>query len=357
MRPYDQVFMPIIRAAVLAMAVGTLAVTGCSTTVTESASTTPAAATEGITKYPVTVENCGTNYTFTEAPKRVVVMNGGSIGEVSSLVALGVADRVVANAQSYGASDVSGRADAIGALPSGGITPNNLQDIRREAMLAQHPDFVISTGGGGFSADLGFATRAELSSAGANTYVPRTNCGVTGAVTGTPTIQDSYAMLRDFGTIFDVPGRAEKLIEDTERKIAETSARVAGQPTKNVLIIFPSMGMGDGGDFSAIAAGGIWNDIIGTAAAVNPFNRTDGTTFVTISKEQLAVTPVDGLVMVDYRNPDVDGAARRILEQFPQWNASKNTNYTVLADSIYFGPSNDIAVDKIARLVHPEQFR
>lgn len=344
------------RSAVLALAVGTLAVAGCSTTVTESATTAPAAATEGITKYPVTVENCGKSYTFTEAPNRVVVMNGGSIGEVSSLVALGVADRVIANAQSYGSSDVPGRGDAIAALPTGGITPNNLQDIPREAMLTQHPDLVISTGGGGFSADQGFATRAELSGAGANTYVPRANCGSTGAVTGTPTVEDSYAMLRDFGTIFDVPGRAQKLIDDAERKIAETSARVAGQPKKNVLLIFPGMGMGDGGDFSAIAAGGIWNDVIDKAGAMNPFNHTDGTTFVTISKEQLAVAPIDGLIVVDYRNPDIDGAAKRILEQFPQWNASKNTNYTVLSDSIYLGPSNDIAVDKIARLVHPEQF-
>ncbi|WP_433601737.1 hypothetical protein ACQPXH_08530 [Nocardia sp. CA-135953] len=79
--------------ALLASVVGTIAVTGCSTTVTESAIIAPAAATEGVTKYPVTVENCGKSYTFTETPKRVVVMNGGSIGEVSSLVALGVADR------------------------------------------------------------------------------------------------------------------------------------------------------------------------------------------------------------------------------------------------------------------------
>ncbi len=347
---------PLKCAAVLALVIGTLAVAGCSTTITESASTAPAAVTEGVTKYPVTMQNCGKSYTFTEAPKRVVVMNGGSIGEVSSLVALGVADRVIANAQSYGSSDVSGRADAIAALPTGGITPNNLQDIPREAMLAQHPDLVISTGGGGFSADQGFATRAELASAGANTYVPRSNCGLYGAVTGTPTIEDSYAMLRDFGTIFDVPGRAEQLIEDTERRIAETSARVAGQPEKNVLLIFPDMGMGDGGDFSAIAAGGMWNDIIEQAGALNPFNRADGTTFVTISKEQLAVTPIDGLIVVNYRNSDIDGAAKRILEQFPQWNASKNTNYTVLSDSIYLGPSNDIAVAKIAKLVHPEQF-
>ncbi|MFE7797845.1 ABC transporter substrate-binding protein [Nocardia sp. NPDC057440] len=346
------------RAIVPALAAGILALTGCTTTVPESspAGDSSFASTEGITRYPITLDNCGKPYTYTEAPERAVVMNGGSVGEVSSLIALGVGNRILANAQSYGFSDVPGRAAAIAALPTGGITYNSMQDIPREAMLAQHADFVLSTGGGGFAADHGFATREQLAAAGANTYVPHTNCGASGAVTGTPSVDDSYTMLRDLGAVFDVPGRAEQLIGESRRKIADTVAAVAGAPKKSVLLVFPGMGMGDAGDFSAIAAGGIWNDIIDKAGAVNPFNRTDGTTFVTISKEQLAVTPIDGVIVVNYRNPDIDAAARRILDQFPQWNAAKNTTYVALSDSIYLGPSNDIAVDKIARLVHPEQF-
>ncbi|WP_406232323.1 ABC transporter substrate-binding protein [Nocardia sp. NBC_01009] len=346
------------RATVLALAAGTLALTGCTTTVPESAPAgdSSVASTEGVTQYPITLDNCGRTYTYTEAPERVVVMNGGSVGEVSSLIALGVGNRILANAQSYGSSDVAGRAAAIAALPTRGIAYNSMQDIPREAMLAQHADFVLSTGGGGFAADQGFATREQLAAAGANTYVPRANCSMTGAVTGTPTVEDSYAMLRDLGAVFDVPGRAEQLIAESRRKIADTVATVAGATEKNVLLVFPGMGMGDAGDFSAIAAGGIWNDIIDKAGAVNPFNRTDGTTFVTISKEQLAVTPIDGVIVVNYRNPDIDAAAGRILDQFPQWNATKNKTYVALSDSIYLGPSNDIAVDKIARLVHPEQF-
>ncbi|QIS05704.1 ABC transporter substrate-binding protein [Nocardia brasiliensis] len=341
------------------LAASVLVATGCTTSVTEAGDTRPAAAaTEGVTKYPLSLENCGKSYTFTEAPQRVVVMNGGSVGEVSSLLALGVGDRVVANAQSYGNSDVPGRAAAIDALPTGGITPNSMQDIPREAMLSQHPDLVISTGGGGFAADQGFATRDELAAAGANTYVPRTNCGVTGAVTGTPTIEDSYAMLRDLGAVFDVPGRADRLIADSQRAIADTAARVSGEPKKNVLLVFAGMGMGgDDSDFSAIAAGGIWNDVLGKAGGVNPFERTDGTTFVTVSKEQLAATPIDGLVVVNYRSPDIDAVARRILAQFPQWPAAATGSYAVLADSIYLGPSNAVAVERIAKLVHPERFR
>lgn len=351
--------MLIKHALLPVLAAGVLAATACTTSVTDATDTRPAsAATDGVTKYPLSLENCGKSYTFTAAPKRVVVMNGGSVGEVSALLALGVADRVVANAQSYGNSDVPGRAAAIDALPTGNITPNSLQDIPREAMLNQRPDLVISTGGGGFAADQGFATRDELAAAGANTYVPRANCGVTGAVTGMPTIEDSYALLHDLGAIFDVPDRAERLIADSRRAIAATTARVAGQPKKNVLLVFAGMGMGgDDSDFSAIAAGGTWNDVIGKAGGVNPFERTDGTTFVTISKEQLAATPVDGLVVVNYRSPDIDAVAKRILAQFPQWPAAVTGSYAVLADSIYLGPSNDVAVERIAKLVHPEQFR
>ncbi|PXX69117.1 iron complex transport system substrate-binding protein [Nocardia tenerifensis] len=337
-----------------ALAAATLAVTGCTTSVTDATDNRPSSATEGVVEYPVSLENCGKTYTYTEAPRRVVVMNGGSVGEVTSLLALGVADRVVANAQSYGASDVPGRAAAIDALPTGGFTKNDLQDIPREAMLNQRPDLVISTGGGGFAADLGFATRADLAAAGANTYVPRTNCGATTTLTGTPTIEDSYAMLRDFGTIFDVRGRADRLIADSRRAVAETAARVAGQPKKNVLLAFAGMGAGD---FSAIAADGVWNDVMDKAGAVNPFRRGDGAMFASIDKEQLAATPIDGLVVVNHRTADIDTVAQRMLAQFPQWPATKTNSYAVLSDSVYFGPSNDIGVRRIASLVHPELFR
>ena len=40
--------------------------------------------------YPVTLENCGVEEKFTKAPSRVVVMNGASVAEVSTLLALGV---------------------------------------------------------------------------------------------------------------------------------------------------------------------------------------------------------------------------------------------------------------------------
>ena len=342
-------------AAVLVIAALALTVTACgggaSTPATDAATTRSAG--EGKTHYPLTVTNCGKQYTFTKVPSRVVIMNGGSVAEVSSLLALGLGNRIVANAQNYGASDVPGRADAIKALPTGGVKLNEQQDIPREAMLGLRPDFVISTYEGGFAADNGFATRDDLAKVGANSYVPEHACGATGMVAGNPTIQNSYDLLRDLGQIFDVPGKADQVIAAAQQKVTAAAEKVKGKPARNVLLVFPGMGAND---FSSIAAAGMWNDILAKAGAANPFNDPAGNQFATVSKEKLATTPIDLLIVVNYLNPDPDGSAKKILAQFPQWDATRNNRYLVLSDSIYLGPSNDVAVDKIARLVHPDAF-
>ena len=116
--------------------------------------TTVAEAAAGRTDYPVTLENCGRKETFQKAPSRVVVMSGASVAEVSTLLALGLGDRIVANQQSYGMSEVPGRAAAIKALPTGGVTVNEACDMPREAMLGLRPDLVLSVTGYGFGTAL-----------------------------------------------------------------------------------------------------------------------------------------------------------------------------------------------------------
>ncbi len=300
--------------------------------------------------YPVTVTNCGARYTYTAAPRRVVVMNGGSVAEVSSLVALGLDDRIVANAQSYGASEVDGRAERIAKLPTGDIELNEMMDIPREAMIGLRPDFVISTYDGGFRADAGFATREDLRAVGANSYAPETSCGEVGTVAHRPSIEDSYALLRDLGTIFGVRDRADTLIAASKRRVAAVSSAVAGEPARNVLLVIPGMSMG--GDIGSIGGNGIWNDIFSKAGARNVFgDATD--MFATPSREQLAAADVDALVVVNYMSKDPGADARAVLAAFPQWDAARDGRYVVLSDSIYLGPSNELAVEKIAATVHP----
>ncbi len=337
----------IIAVAIVALCFGATAC-GVGTT---SADPTSGAAQAG---YPVTITNCGKEYTFNKAPSRVVVMNGGSVAEVSTLLELGLGDKIVANAQSYGASEVAGRAEEIAKLPTGDIELNDMMDIPREAMIGLAPDFVISTYDGGFRAEAGFATREDLAQVGANTYAPASSCGAVGTVSGEPSIEDSYQLMRDFGKIFGVSEKAEQLIAESKDRIASVSERVGKLPAKKAMLIIPGMAMG--GEFSSVGGNGIWNDIMVKAGAENVFADATKDLFANLSKEQVAKADIEALVIVNYMSENPEADAKKLFDQFPQWDAAKNNRFVVLSDSIYLSPNNDLAVEKIARAVHDEAF-
>ncbi|AOS64844.1 ABC-type Fe3+-hydroxamate transport system, periplasmic component [Actinoalloteichus hymeniacidonis] len=336
-----------ITAAVL------LASTGCSNATPETASADgdPVSSPAG---YPVVIENCGEEFTFLAPPERTVVMNGGSVAEVSTMLALGLGDRIVANAQNYGISEVEGRQAEIDALPTGDLDLNDAGDIPREAMLSLRPDFVVSTYDGGFAADLGHATRDELRQLGANSYAPAHSCAGDVAE-GTPSIEDSYELITDLATIFGVEDRAEEIIQTSRAEIDAVEALVADAEEPQVLVLFVGMSMGSGG-LGDVGATGIWNDILARAGATNAFASASAGMFADVSLEQAADASIDGVVIVSYQHPDPESEAHRLFEEFPQWAASRNEDFVVLSDSIYLGPSNAAAVEAIARMSHPERF-
>ena len=336
-------------AAALAAAL-CLLTAGCGSPSADKATDTTAAA--SATGYPVTLDNCGVKETFKKAPSRVVVMNGASVAEVSTLLALGLGDRIVANEQSYGMSEVPGRAAAIKKLPTGGVKLNDAYDIPREAMLGLRPDLVLSTTSYGFDQKNGFATRGQLKDVGANTYVSPRGCDQD---TSGMTIADSYRLLRDMGKVFAVSDRAEKLIAASEKNIAAVTAKVKGEKKPKVMVLFSNMSMG-GNDFSSVVAKGIYNDILARAGGSNAFENASRTSFADLSKEKVAATDVDALVVIGYNDPNPAAYARKLLKEFPQWPAAKNDTYVTLSDSMYLGPSNDVAVRKIAGMLHPHAF-
>ncbi|WP_411090256.1 ABC transporter substrate-binding protein [Streptomyces sp. 049-1] len=341
---------PAATALAAALCLLTAACGASSTADTAGEGTTEAAAAKG--GYPVTLQNCGTRQTFEKAPERVVVMNGASVAEVSTLLALGLQDRIVANQQSYGGSEVKGRAAAVAALPTGDVERNDAYDIPREAMLGLRPDMVLSTTAYGFDEKNGFATRDQLRQVGAATYVSPQGCDQD---TSKMTIADSYRLLRDMGKVFGVTDRAEKLVAASEKNIAETSAKVAGEKKPKVMVLFSNMSMG-GNDFSSVVAKGIYNDILAEAGGSNAFESASSTSFADLSKEKVAATDVDALVVIGYNDPNPAAYAKKLLKEFPQWPAARNNTYVTLSDSMYLGPSNDLAVRKIAGMLHPDAF-
>jgi iron complex transport system substrate-binding protein len=346
--------MPMNRPATTVLAAAlcllTAACGGSSDDGRASTKTTEAAVSK--TGYPVTLDNCGQSETFEKAPSRVVVMNGASVAEVSTLLALGLQDRIVANQQTYGMSEVAGRAAAVKALPTGGIKLNEAYDIPREAMLGLRPDLVLSVTAYGFDQKNGFATREQLKQVRANTYVSPQGCDDDPSKM---TVADSYRLLRDMGKIFNVRDRAEKLIAASEKNIAAVSAKVKGEKKPKVMVLFSNMSMGSN-DFSSVFAHGIVNDILAKAGGANAFESAAKTTFADLSKEKAAATDVDALVVIGYNDPNPAAYAKKLLKEFPQWPAAKNNTYVTLSDSMYLGPSNDLAVERVAKMLYPDAY-
>ncbi|MEU9380685.1 ABC transporter substrate-binding protein [Streptomyces sp. NPDC048279] len=341
---------PAAAALATALCLLTAACGGSSSDDKASDTTTEAAASKA--GYPVTLDNCGQKQTFEKAPSRVVVMNGASVAEVSTLLALGLGDRIVANQQGYGMSEVPGRAAAIKALPTGDVKVNEAYDIPREAMLGLRPDLVLSVTTYGFDQKNGFATREQLKQVGANSYVSPQGCDDDPSKM---TVADSYQLLRDMGKVFNVSDRAEKLIAASEKSIAAVSDKVKGEKQPKVMVLFSNMAMG-GNDFSSVFAHGIVNDILAKAGGTNAFADTTTATFADLSKEKVAATDVDAVVVMSYNDPDPAAYAKKLLKEFPQWPAAKNNTYVTLSDSMYLGPSNDLAVQKVAKMLHPDAF-
>lgn len=317
------------------------------------------------TSYPITIDNCGVPVVFEAAPRRVLLLNGTSVAEVESMLALGLGDRVVANAQSYGVSDEPGMTDRIAALPTGGLTLNQQFEVPAEQVLAAGADLVISTWSGGFSAETGSATRQQLAAAGTETLVNPVNCAMGKAdptvaeqaanAQASPTSSLEFLVL--LGQIFDVQARAYTVAGELGGRIKAVSTAVAGRPAKKMLIVFPGMSMMNDNGLPAVLTGGIYDQVVAAAGGVSSFPGEKSDFTRTINAEQLAAAEVDLLVIGAFI-PDekLDEDAQRLFDAFPQWAASRNRAYVKVSDGVYLGTTNAWAIEKIAKVAHPDRF-
>ncbi|TDC92499.1 ABC transporter iron(III)/siderophore-binding protein [Nonomuraea deserti] len=343
-----------------------LTVTGCGAAAdrgtagaaTDVATSAPAAR----TSYPLAFDNCGMKVTFAQAPQRVLILNGTSVGEVESFILLGLEKTVLANAQSYGVSDDPSMIDKVKALPTAGLTMNKNFDVPAEQVLKLKPDLVVSTWSGGFDAKKGFATREQLAAAGITSLVNPVNCAM-GKPEATEqeqrayrnqSINSSLEFISLLGRVFDVQQRALDLIGELRGRVETVRQRVAGLPAKKVLIAYPGMAMMNANGLPAVMTGGIYDDVVRAAGGVNAFAGQTSDMTRTLNKEQLATAQVDVLVVGLFTSGEKgDEEAAKIFAAYPHWAASQSKAYTVVSDGVYLGPLNAWAVEKISKVVHP----
>lgn len=209
--------MPHTRAFALpaALLATVVALTGCgaSEPVPE---TTAAAGGDGMTTYPLTLENCGREITVDAAPERVVSLDQNS---TEILLSLGLADRMVGTA-SWTDPVLDSLADANARVPR---LADNAPSY--EVVLGVDPDFVTASFGRHF-AQGGVATRDRFAETGIQSYLSPTDCegavSINGGGTRTIALTEDvlYGEIRDLAAIFDVSTRGEELIASLQERAA-----------------------------------------------------------------------------------------------------------------------------------------
>lgn len=204
--------------AALAVAGSLLVACGASEAVEERTDTVG----EGVTSYPLTVENCGTTVTVDAPPERVVSLDQNS---TEILLSLGLEDRMVGSA-SWTDPVRENLAAANAAVPR---LADNAPTY--EVVLDADPDFITASFGRHFKQG-GVAERTRFAETGVETYLSPTDCdnglSVNGGNTRTTalTMDALYLEIAQLAEIFDVQDRGAEFIGELQDRMAAATGAV-----------------------------------------------------------------------------------------------------------------------------------
>ncbi|ADB33490.1 periplasmic binding protein [Kribbella flavida DSM 17836] len=245
----------------LAAALVLTGVAGCGSVSTASQSPTgsPSAAGTAQAQYPMTISNCGRDFTIAKEPQRIV---GLYPGQTEILLRLGLKDRIVAQAQDGVSKPSPDLADELKTIRSlGAKTPPS-----KEILVSQSPDFVFSGSEYEFSTEQGFAGKDDLLKAGATPYVATAGCRQRRS---TGTVEDAFSDLRTLGKVLGRADQAAELEKQARADLAAVTDRIAGRsPVKTAQVFY------EGGKLYAIGAA-IEVDMLRLAGGRNVFAPTE----------------------------------------------------------------------------------
>ena len=211
---------PLVAGLTLALA-STLCLTGCGTSHQEKSGADPSSATASAgSGYPATVMSCAEKLTFTEAPKRVLLLEDTDAPTLSMLDLL---DKVSARA---GKIDTSGydvnTATKLKAIPQmeSGTNATGGVSVATESILDAHIDLVIGYDRG--------VDRKALAKAGVKVYAPDAYC-----YDKKPVDHADFSLVTKEVTktaaIFGVPKRAVTLNKALKKEAADLPKHARGK--------------------------------------------------------------------------------------------------------------------------------
>ncbi|RZU63782.1 iron complex transport system substrate-binding protein [Microterricola gilva] len=162
------------------------------------------------TGYPLTIDNCGTEVTFTAAPERVVSIKSTS---TEMLLALGLGERIVGSAFGDGPAAEAWAAEAA-ALP---VLSDKVPG--QEATLELEPDLVYAGWESNLSAE-GAGDRPTLAALGVNSLVSPAACKGEAYRPNPLDFDEVFAEITQIGEIFDVQDAAAELVAAQRAELA-----------------------------------------------------------------------------------------------------------------------------------------
>lgn len=204
-------------AALVAAAASVALLAACAPGATAGGDPAPEA--EGAASgYPLTIDNCGTEVTFEQAPERVVTIKSSTL---ELLLALGLEDRVV------GAAFTDGPVPEEYADAAEGIEILSDRVPSQEATLAAEPDLVFAGWESNLTAE-GAGDRATLEPLGVHTYVAPAACQGEGYRPDPLTFDGVFAGFEEAGAIFGVTDAAAELVAEQQAALDAIEPSDAG---------------------------------------------------------------------------------------------------------------------------------
>lgn len=195
------------------------------------------------TSYPLTLDNCGVEVTFTAAPQRAVAL-GQNSAEI--LLLLGLEDRLAASAfwPTKVLPELAEANEKVKLL--------TVEQPTLESILAEEPDFVVAQLPLLLGADSKVAKREDFAALGIPSYLSPGICNTrrdTGDIYGSRqqlwNMDLLFQEIDELARIFDVADRGAQLIADFKRREADLRARLGNNPDLSFLFWFSSPSVAD----------------------------------------------------------------------------------------------------------------
>jgi iron complex transport system substrate-binding protein len=188
------------------------------------------------TRYPLTINNCGQQVTFTKAPEKIVSIGQG-MTEV--LFSLGLADKIAGTAVWVGPV-LPAYAEANGKIKR--LADN---DPSFESVVGEEPDLVAAEFEWHVGVQGAVGKREQFADLGINTYVAPADCvakintdGGDGVRKELFTMDLVYQEIAELSEIFDIKERGDALIADLKKREADAVASIEGAAGKNLPVVF-----------------------------------------------------------------------------------------------------------------------